>query len=95
MEQCIELGCRVVYYDAEERYIDFAIPKDDGSYQGIYYFLPGANIPDIETFLREQMPYEKDIVYQKLDENAYYYYLSGGKPTESDSGTVTDHIPEE
>lgn len=95
VERCLKLRCRAVWYNTKESYIDFAIPRDDGSYQGIFYFLSGANISNVETLLHKQMPYEKDIVYQKLDENAYYYYLSGGKPTESDPGTVTDHIPEE
>lgn len=49
---------------------------------------------DFGAFLQDQMRYERELVYQKLDENAYYYSASGGKPTEDDPVTIKDHIEE-
>ena len=99
LKKCIDFGCRrIVYnnqkdYSDKEEYVNFLIPFNDSGYQGIYCFTETAPV-DFGAFLQDQMRYERELVYQKLDENAYYYSASGGKPTEDDPVTIKDHIEE-
>lgn len=101
LKKCIDFGCHSIdymyweedYLDKEE-YVNFLIPFNDSGYQGIYCFTETAPV-DFGAFLQDQMRYERELVYQKLDENAYYYSASGGKPTEDDPVTIKDHIEED
>lgn len=88
LKSLIRLNCRHLFYNRDKQYINFYFARNGSTYQGIMCILPEASEKDIEKVLRESMPYEKDIEFEELDEMVYYYFLSGGRATESEPGTV-------
>ena len=77
LKKCIALGCNRVYCETETAYVNFSIDWNDITHQGILCISSTAKEKDIITILEEINDNHRDITYQKLEDNVYYYFLLG------------------